>query len=362
MRSPEWLLGWWEVFATPDDELQIILVADAEGALVGIAPLYLQNRWGFTTIRVLGASDNCTHHTSWLSVPGWETLVGKEVAIFLLQCTQNWKRLLFEAVDADAIAIYATMKHLTEHGCLGHQRQINSCWRIFLPDNWDDYLQMLSRSLRKRCRKLQRQFFDSGIIQLRQVEGETDLQEGFKVLLQLHAARWGSVRQSLGVFSDEKFRSFHEAVSKTLLADQKLRLVWVECEGKPMAVEYQFFDGESVYAYQAGLDLSMGEYSPGILSMMAAIQFAITKGCRSFDLLGGDEPYKAHWRAVPIACHDLRFWQRSLRGYLEWTLWSGYMTAARGLKAVLPEHLLSHFLKLFNRFKEACGSRRSSGH
>lgn len=358
MRSPEWLLGWWDVYAEPNDELRIILVIDSEGALVGLAPLYLQNRGRLATFRVLGARDNCTHHTDWLSAAGRESQVGREVARFLLQCRQDWKRLLFEAVDADSDAIHSTMAHLTEHGCLGHWRQINSCWKINLPDTWDDYLQMLSRSLRKRCRKLQRQFFDSDKIRVRQVKGEADLQEGFEVLLKLHAARWGSEGKPLGVFDDQRFRAFHEKVSRKLLARNQLRLAWLECDGEPVAVEYQFVDSKVVYAYQAGVDLSMDEYSPGKLSMMAAIQFAIAKRCKSFDLLGGDEPYKTHWQASPVACHDLRLWSAGIGGYLEWAIWSGYTLAARRLKRIIPPRLITRGLKFASAVKNARTFRR----
>lgn len=346
MRSPEWLLGWWEQYATPADSLHIILVFDSEKNLVGLAPLYQQQVSSNKTLQGLGARDNCSHHLDWLSIAGWETRVGAAVARHLFQDPQSWKKLLLEAVDADATAIHATLNHLTGHGCLGHQRQINSGWKINLPDCWDDYLQMLSASLRKRCRKLQRQFFDSGKIRVHMVEREVDLREGFEVLLKLHAARWGNARQPLGVFSDPKFRSFHETVAKALLADRKLRLAWLEREGKPIAVEYQFFDADAVYAYQAGIDLAAHECEPGKLSMMAAIRFAIERGCRSFDLLGGDEPYKTHWRAEPVARHDLRVWRRSLSGYLEWLLWHAYTMVAGRLKAHLPERLSRRLAKL----------------
>lgn len=358
MRSPEWLLGWWDSYATPEDELQIILVTDAEGDLVGLAPLYLQTSGGFATFRVLGASDNCTHHSNWLSAPGCDAEVGIGVARFLLQCKQVWKRLLFEAIDADALAIHATLKHLTEHGCLGHQREINSCWRINLPDNWDDYLQTLSRSLRKRCRKLQRQFLDSGRVQVKQVETTTDLQRGFEILLQLHAARWGETGASAGVFSDEKFRKFHLEIARYLLDQNQLRLTWLECDGRPIAIEYQFFDTRAVYAYQAGIDLSMDSYSPGKLTMMAAIQFAIDRGCQYFDLLRGDEPYKANWRAVPVLCHDLRIWQAGGRSRLEWALWSGYTFIAQKLKRIISARFIIQWLQLVQKIKVAFSTVR----
>ncbi len=38
---------------------------------------------------------------------------------------------------------------------------------------------------------------------------------------------------------------------------------------------------------------------PGRLSMSRTVQHAIAEGHRKFDLLRGDEPYKAHWQATP---------------------------------------------------------------
>lgn len=356
MRSPEWLLAWWEMYATRNDELCILFFHEPGGTLVGLAPLYLRRVGRKATFRILGAGDSVTHHTDWLCAAGWETRIGREVGQFLLKAQPEWKRLLFESVDADAAAIHATLAFLVENGCLGHLRPINSCWKITLPATWDDYLQMLSRSLRKRCRKLQRQFFDSGRIQIRQVESEADLEKGFEILLDLHAARWGSSGKPLGVFDDQRFRAFHEKISRDLLACSKLRLAWLECDGKPIAAEYQFVDAKAVYAYQAGVDLSMDEYSPGKLSMMAAIQFAIARGCESFDLLGGDESYKSSWRAVPADCHDLRVWQNGILGRATWVMWSGYTLAARRLKPIIPARLIQLGLKSLHATRDACGS------
>jgi CelD/BcsL family acetyltransferase involved in cellulose biosynthesis len=352
MRTPEWLLGWWEIYAASKDELCILLVQEAGGALVGLAPLYLQE--SRRTFRVLGASEACTHHTNWFTAPGWESRVGVEVGRHLLKCKSDWNRLLFESVDADAVAIHATMDYLAEKGFLRHQRQVNSCWKIALPRSWDDYLRMLSKSHRKRCRKLQRQFFDSGKIQVHQAESAADLEEGFAVLLKLHAARWGSAKYPLGVFNDQRFLAFHRKVSKELLVSGNLRLAWLECEGQPLAAEYQFVDSKAVYAYQAGVDLAMGQYSPGKLSMISAIRFAIAQDCEFFDLLRGDEPYKSNWRATPVACYDLRVWQARPKYKVAWVMWSGYTLAVRRLQPIIPHCIIHLGLKLFQAMRAAC--------
>jgi len=356
MRSPEWMLTWWDIYAAPDDELAVLLFREPGGNLVGLAPLYLQNPGGSKAFRLLGAADYCTHHMTWLTAAGWEKRVGVEVGRFLLGCRSSWKRLFLESVDADATAVHTTVAFLDENECLVHYRQTHNCWKIFLPETWDEYLLMLSKSLRKRCRKLQREFLDSGIIQIRQVETEADLRKGFETLLALHADRWGSAGKPFGVFNDHKFRKFHETISRKLLAQNQLRLAWLEREGNAIAVEYQFVDAMSVYAYQAGIDLSANSgFSPGKLTMIAAIQFAIAQGCKFFDLLSGDEPYKSSWRAVPLACHDLRVWQKTAMGRAEWAMWNGQTIAVLKLKQIkrsIPPSLFRAARNLLRAIKE----------
>jgi CelD/BcsL family acetyltransferase involved in cellulose biosynthesis len=349
MRSPEWLLEWWKIYAEPEDELAVLLFREPEGSIIGLAPLYLKKMRGSATFRLLGSGRECTHHTTWLSATGREKQVGVEVGQFLLQNQSDWQQLLFEAIDADDIAIHATMKFLRDNGCLVNQRPLPNCWRIALPSTWDDYLMMLSSSLRKRCRKLQRQFFDSGQIQIHQAENESECHKGFDILLKLHAARWGSKQEPHGAFGDQKFRTFHETVSKSLLRHNQLRLMWLEHNGEPIAIEYQFLDKNTVYAYQAGVDQSKDDFSSGKLTMMAAIQFAIAQGCKSFDLLSGDEPYKAHWRATATARDDLRVWRGGIRNRTEWARWEMFTWAVRNLKPRINPRLIRFVRQLVPR-------------
>ena len=361
MRSPEWLLGWWGCFAESNDQLCVLLLRDGRRAPVGLAPLYLQGATGSRAVRILGVADHCTHHPDWLAAAGWEQRVGLGVAQFLLDHRLEWKRLLFEAIDDEAIALQATIDGLVEKDCLLHRRPVNSTWKIALPKTWDAYLATLSRSLRKRCRKLQRDYLDSGEVRIRQVENEDDLREGFAVLLQLHAARWGRGRNPLGVFSDQRFLKFHEDLSRELLARKQLRLAWLESDGRPLAIEYQFFDGDSVYAYLAGIDLERDEFSSGKLTMMAAIRFAIENGCRYFDLLGGDNPYKANWRATSTPCHNLRVWQKSGPGAIEWGMWHGYTRAVRYLKPLLPERWVKTALEIIRSARSVFAAKGLRG-
>jgi len=352
MRTPDWLLSWWEIYASPDDELCVLTFTDPGGVIVGLAPLYLEEKTNHATYRFLGSGDFCTQHLTWLTADSWEVRVGMEVARFFLLNKSGWKRLSFEIIDTESIGVHATINFLAENGCLCHQRKINSNWKIALPMKWDDYTLLLSKSLRKRCRKLQKQYFDSGEIVLHQVDSAENLPEGWDVLVKLHADRWKNAQKPLGIFSDERFLTFHKKVSSLLLNQGKLRLAWLEHDNTPIAVEYQFMGPRTLYAYQAGIDLAQDLFSAGKLTIMASIQFAIQNGCAFFDLLNGDDPYKSNWRATPVVCHDFRVWQKRGRGYFEWAMWRAHSLAVRHLKPILPHRLIITMLTAFHKTRD----------
>jgi CelD/BcsL family acetyltransferase involved in cellulose biosynthesis len=79
---------------------------------------------------------------------------------------------------------------------------------------------------------------------------------------------------------------------------------WLELDGHPIAATYDLAGAGGVYAYQSGIDPNSLDDQPGRLSNLASIRRAIERGDLFYDLLRGDEPYKAHWRATPRPSYD----------------------------------------------------------
>jgi CelD/BcsL family acetyltransferase involved in cellulose biosynthesis len=361
MRSPEWLLSWWQHYAGREDELCVLLFFEQGGALVGLAPLYIGISGNKRTVRLLGSGDASTNHTTWLSAAGVEKRVSHAVAQFLLELDPGWRCVHLDSVDADDGAINATIAYLEGKGCLVRRTPRHNCWRIALPPTWDEYLMMLSRTHRNRCRKLQHQLLKSGRVTVHRVTGDEDFSRGFEILLHLHAARWGEKANPLGCFSDPKLCAFHEKAARELLSQKELLLAWLEYDGKPIAVEYQFIGKKTVYSYQAGMDPTVTEFPPGNLSILISIQYAIAKGCETFDFSRGDQQYKTNWRATPTACHDIRIWPGHISGRLEHALWgmrdlieSRRMRAVKWVKARVPRQ----FIDVWRRMLSAMTGKR----
>ena len=105
-----------------------------------------------------------------------------------------------------------------------------------------------------------------------------------------------------------------------MLAADQLRMSWLELDGSPVAAEYHLAGPDATYAYQGGVDPRRLDEEPGRLSNMLTIRRAIEQGHRQFDFLRGDEPYKAHWRAIPRATYDYRIVPNRVRFMREWAL------------------------------------------
>ena len=313
MRSPAWMLNWWNHYTNASREL-CVLWFHASDELVGVAPLFRESIGNKRVYRLLGSGDVCTDHTTWFARGGYEQAVGKAVAQYFMDCEPG-SRLHLEAVDSEDAALAATESRLREMGALVRGTPTLDCWRLELPETWEDYLQMLSKSHRKRCRRLLRSYFDAGRIVVRHAQ-EENLEAVWQSFLELHAVRWGDRQRPAGAFSPPRFQRFHQDLTRQLLGRGQLRLCLLELDGQPVAAEYQFFDHDTLYAYQSGMTAET-DGQPGNLSLIATIQFALERGLKRLDFLRGNEPYKAHWRATPQACRDLRVWPKGIAGRFE---------------------------------------------
>jgi CelD/BcsL family acetyltransferase involved in cellulose biosynthesis len=213
-----------------------------------------------------------------------------------------------------------------------------NCWFVELPETWKEFLARQSKSHRKQLRRLETRVLDSPRSQWHQVKLFDEFQPAWKIFVELHQQRRQSLGQR-GCFASPQWAAFHEVVARQLLREGRLRMSWLELDGKPAAAEYHFAGGKTTYVYQGGLDPERLDEEPGRLSMIRCIQHAITEGHRKFDLLRGDESYKAHWRATPKETFHVQVVPSRAGAKWRYQAWNSVRGAARWVRQVA--HLFS---------------------
>jgi CelD/BcsL family acetyltransferase involved in cellulose biosynthesis len=278
--------------------------------------------WRGRVLRFLGSGEVCPEYLTVLAPPGREGPVTAALADWLTAARgpDAWDLLELTAIGGEDTAMAQLAQRLAAAGNGVHQRPGPSCWRIELPGSWDEYLAMLSKQHRNRLRKAERRLLGSGRAVVHRVQKPEDLPCGEQVLVELHQARWRALGQP-GCFSSDRYAAFHSDILRELLARGRLMLFWIELDGKPFVVEYMMAGGDTVYHYQCGLDAGRLDESPGRLGTIVALRWMIEGGYRVCDLLRGDESYKAHFRARPHPCLEIRVVPARLLAQLRHAVW-----------------------------------------
>jgi CelD/BcsL family acetyltransferase involved in cellulose biosynthesis len=308
-RSWAWLSSWWRHYGpqSPDDpstRLMVLGAVDTSGRLAGIAPWYLTRSgakgW---VLRWLGSGEVCSDYASILCLPDDADRVTEAIAAYLTgpNCASGarhgWDLLEVDGVDAEDSSVARLLRQLDERGCSQHENTPVRAWRLALPATWEEFLGLLSKGHRKKLRRADRELFQTGGAVLRTVENCRQLDPAMDVLIDLHQKR----RQMLGepgCFASPRFTAFHREVARRLLLAGQLQLQLLELDGRTVAAEYQLASRGVTYVYQAGIDPQRLADEPGHLITAATVKRAIEQGGRAIDFLRGDEPYKAHFRAI----------------------------------------------------------------
>ena len=319
-RGWTWLSTWWRHYGEGCTErsLEVFIAFDGDDASTDavrtILPAYVESTWTQgRVLRLLGDGEVCSDHLGLLAPESAHADACASIARAIAE-DQNWELLEFSAIDETDVLTQRLLDELAECDCMISRTPTDRCWAIELSATWDEFLAMQSKSHRKQLRQMERRVLESPRAAWRLVEASDAFGDAWSTLVDLHQRR----RQSLGepgCFASPTWAAYHWDVAQQLLGQGRLRLSTLQLDGRPIAAEYHFSANGTTWAYQGGVDPTRLSDEPGQLSTIRTIQHAIAEGCTRFDLLRGDEPYKAHWRATPTQTYQLaavpnRLWPR----------------------------------------------------
>ncbi len=287
----EWNAAWWEHFGRGGRRLRLVTFRDADGILVGLAPL-MTSFWYATPLRRLsflgtGTSD----YLDVLAAPGWEHQVAESLYTYL-EATGGWQIADFQQLRVGGVLrghLPPSENRLTVLDAPGE-----ACPFLPLPPDWDTLLRGLGKKTRANVGYYDRALAKVYAVEIGPVTDEAELDSELTCLFALHARRWNQ-RWLPGVFSRKSVQAFHRDVARRLLRRGWLRLFALRLDGETQASLYCFGYGDRICYYQGGFEPTLARLSLGTVLTARAMQTAVAEGREVFDFLRGDEPYKAKW-------------------------------------------------------------------
>jgi CelD/BcsL family acetyltransferase involved in cellulose biosynthesis len=161
-----------------------------------------------------------------------------------------------------------------------------------LPDSWDGFLATCSQRRRWKLRRGRKKLAEHTPYRFILVTTQDELDVYYPELVRLHRDRWKE-SPGQGGFSTTNYVEFHRAVTKEMLKQGALRLMFLlDGEDTPIAANYCYCWRGAYYGFQMGFALDYQHLRVGEVLMCHAIEQAIDEGMEIFDMLRGDHDYK----------------------------------------------------------------------
>jgi CelD/BcsL family acetyltransferase involved in cellulose biosynthesis len=302
--SPVWVGAWWRVFGGQDGrQLRAALFRDG-GRLVGLAPFSLRRVWrrpGVPSrlLELMPSGEPEVHeiasdYLGVMAARGFEQRVAEGLTALLGSGELGgWDELVMPKMSTDSVMVPILGTALERVGTATLDLVGGSAY-IPLPATWDAYLSRLSGSRRRLVRSSLRAFeeWSGGKTSLHVARSAEELEEGTRVLRELHEQRWQEDGKP-GVFASPLFSAFHAVVMPALLARGELELMWLCASDQPIAAMYNIVWNGAVHFYQSGRRMDLPkELRPGVVLHALAIRRSIELGRREYDFLAGGSRYK----------------------------------------------------------------------
>jgi CelD/BcsL family acetyltransferase involved in cellulose biosynthesis len=311
----EWLGSWAEAFET-QCPLQVLRVR-RDRQTVAFVPWCSEYRLSSgRTLQFLGAGKASTDHLSLLVRPDDVQEVCRAVAGCLTgeqpvhACSDptggrlRWDTVELVGVDRDDAVVNHLVSVLRERGLPLEVEGDVGCYAIDLPDRWEDYVAMRSKSGRREIRQSLKQIEQRSLV-VETLQRREQLDEFWPQFVTLHQRR-RQASGTTGCFDHPGFETFLYRAACRLFESGLLKILVARAGDVPVGAHFALVDDRCWYFYQSGMEPDAQALRPGLGLFCQAIRESIQMGHRRFDMMRGDEAYKKRWRAELMATQRVR--------------------------------------------------------
>ncbi len=289
---PEYLGIWWEEFGRDKHcELRAMELRKEDGSLCGVAALA---EYADGVVRFIGDPD-VTDYLGPISCPEDRQAVASAVFAEALRLAGN-SPIELHCLASDSGWPDAYEQAAKDAGVLVTISEQDACPRVSLEGGGEGYLGRLTGKLRHEIRRKERRLREAGELATRVAMPDT-IDADLELFLGFTRDR-GDEKSEF--FEHEARASFFSALGAAFLNHGLMRVVVLELDGTPVAVEVGFAFGDSWALYNMSFDSSRPELAPGMVLVGETIRLAAQEGCHTFDFLRGREPYKYRFGAADV--------------------------------------------------------------
>jgi CelD/BcsL family acetyltransferase involved in cellulose biosynthesis len=286
-QTLEWHRSWWEAFGS--DAQSLVLVAEAAGKIVGIAPLMVSVQ------RILGrkrrvvefigthAADYC----DFIFDPAQPAVVSLMLK-WLIDHADRWDVLHLLNIAETSPLLDALPGMFGQRGGYATDLQpLAECPTRIFGDRLADQALLKKKTLRETYNKLRKQ----GRLEFKLYSNPAEIEPCLEPFFQQHIERWAGTGTP-SFFRDDRQRSFYRQLVRQLAPNGWVLFSVVSFNETPISFHFGYEYGNRIYFIKPTFNPEYRQYGPGMLQVKYLLEYAIERQAEEFDFAVGEEKYK----------------------------------------------------------------------
>lgn len=284
-QLPEWMLTWWANFGSGE---LCVLAYREHGTLLGLLPFFRHSWEGRRQITLIGSG--ISDYLEPMILTEHKSAVVQSLQAYLQQ-RSDWDISVWQDLNRDSpLAVLGEVQPETPSSAIvwGHRD---------FKEGFNEYWAARGPNLRRNVRRYGKRADSAGSLEFAVSNlADPNLMDA---LVRLHGARWGA-HGCPGMIEANRSDAFLREVACAFAQRNMLRIFTLRFRSEIGAIVMAFELRGRMYGYLTGFDPALEEFGLGRLLLFHALRHCFAEGCKSWDFLRGEEPYKAEWGAEPI--------------------------------------------------------------
>lgn len=307
-----WHASWWKAFG---EKYQLrVLLAEAAGELVGIAPLML------STQRLLGqrrrvlefigaplGSDYCDFITDQAQPEVLPLLLQ-----WLVEHDQQWEVLKLADIPGSSPTLEMLPVFFQQRGYRSDKRVLYEAPTRLFGDPVADQALLNKKSLRRHSNYFRR----NGQLEFKNCRSSEEITPHLELFFEQHIQR-RALTDSPSQFLDERQRTFYRELVQQLAPTGALLFSIVLYNQRPLAFHLGFEYDSRIIWYKPTFDVNYTKHSPGEVLLKYLLQYALDRGASEFDFTIGEEAFKYRFANHVRLNYGIRVFRHSTSYYTE---------------------------------------------
>ena len=284
-----WVCSWWNWLR--EDQKLFLLLGKTKDTIVGIAPLVLSKRKsGIRRLEFM--IDENGSRFDFLVSPDYRDQFFHTIADYLVAHSILWDECLLNYYPCSSPNYKSVKSIFTQRGCNIGENFFYSSY-INQHTNWDQFLNLKKKKFRNNLKsKIRKCSRDNVLCKIATLDGDPD--ELTDKILHIESNTW-KYKNGTAITSKKATEEFYRSIIAYAADSGCLFLGIMEKQGQPIAYDFNWAIGESVFSLKMGYDESFGYLSPGKVLFAYTVEQSIESGFKYHELMGLDEGHKREW-------------------------------------------------------------------